>query len=429
MNQKNIYYFCFLNHIEVIIEMEIVFLLIGVLIGAAASYFVSRSRIVAAEALLDAEREHLAEVKADAQQRLQAYKAEAEKRQQEQMTMVREQVESLTRSMLQERSEELMQTNKVNMDVLLTPMRENIKHMEHTMAGHRDAAIHNSASLQQAVESMMMQTKELGTQADRLSNALQRKNKTAGNWGELILTDLLESQGLVEGMHFDAQWTMRDETGNSLRNEDSGRRMIPDVVLHLADNRDVVIDSKMSLVAFTDYQNAETEPERHEAAVRHLESVRQHVRELAAKRYNDYIRKPRVSADFVIMFVPIDAALQLALAEQGDLWKKAFDQKVFICSSQTLIAALHIIDLTWINVQQERNTQKVMDEARKLIDRVEQFYALFVNVGRKIGEAQEAYAKVVDKVKDGKQTILASGRNLETLGVRGKKPLPTIEEE
>ncbi|MCF0193058.1 MAG: DNA recombination protein RmuC [Prevotella sp.] len=346
-----------------------------------------------------------------------------------QLKLFKEEMTTATEKLLKDRSSQLQSANTEQMEGLFKPIKENIARMEQSIKENRDVQVSTRTVFEDTVKQMVERTTALGEQADRLSNALQKKNKTAGNWGELILTELLESQGLQQGIHFDAQQSMKDELGHSLRNEDNGARMIPDVVLHLADNRDVIIDSKMSLTAFADYQNAQTEEERKEAAVRHMESVRNHIRELTTKKYSDYVQKPRVSSDFVIMFVPIEGALQLALSESPELWREAFDRKVFLVGGQTLIAALRIIDLTWVNVQQERNTQKIMDEARKLVDRVGQFYASFESVGKKLAEATEAYRGVQDKVKDGRQSILGAGRTLEALGVRGKKALPVVEGE
>lgn len=382
----------------------------------------------------------LAKQKAEAKEMLESGKKEADhlrmkeieelkQSYEQQMKLFKEEMKTATDALLKERSSALQSANTEQMEVLFKPLKDNIERMEKSIVDNREAQARNTASIAKTMEQMMQRTADLGQQADRLSNALQRKNKTAGNWGELVLTELLESQGLQQGIHFDAQQSMKDELGHSLRNEDSGSRMIPDVVLHLADNRDVIIDSKMSLTAYADYQNAETEEEKAEASQRHLDSVRAHIKELIAKNYSDYVKKPRVSSDFVIMFVPIEGALQLALSKAPELWREAFDKRVFLVGGQTLIAALRIIDLTWVNVQQERNTQKIMDEARKLVDRVGQFYANFEEVGKKLAAAQDAYKSVQDKVKDGRQSILGAGHTLEELGVRGKKALPRLESD
>lgn len=389
-------------------------------------------RAAAAEALDKQKQEHqqaLAQVKKEAEDRLQEELRRMKETTEKNLELVKQQVTTTTEELLKKRGEELQNSNNLQMDSILKPLKENIENMQKSIKEDRESHIATSERLKTTMENMMKTTENLGVQADRLSNALQRENKTAGNWGELILSELLCSQGLQEGVHFDVQQTLRDEEGNTLKNEETGKRMIPDVILHLDETRDVIVDSKMSLTAFVDYQNATNEEERAAALERHILSVKSHIKELTSKNYQGYIKKPRVSADFVIMFVPIEGALQLALTHAPELWREAFDKKVFIAGGQTLIAALRIIDLTWVNIKQERNTEKILDEARKLVDRVGQFYDKFQTVGKRIQEANNAYCDVVDKVKEGQQSILKAGRNLEELGVRGKKALPNPEEE
>lgn len=414
--------------------MSFAYLAVGLIVGAVVGWFAGRSKAAPLAAMLEAERESRKSDKSEYEQRLKSLKTDYEHRMdknladlrgsyEQQIALFREQITNISRRAMQESSRDLFMLNSKQMDSIVQPLNDNISRMEQTMARNNESSVKRHASLEQTIQHMVAQTVELGEQADRLSNALLHKNKTTGNWGELVLNELLESQGLLKGVHFDAQYTLRDVDGRAIINDTTGARMIPDVVLHLADNRDVIIDSKMSLTAFVDYRNAETDEERKQAIARLIASMRGHVRELSGKQYQDYVKKPRVSAGFVVMFVPIEGALQLALAESPELWREAFDKKVFIVGAQTLIAALRIIDLTWVNVKQERNTQAVMEEARKLVDRVQQFYDRFQDVGRRISDVKEAYDRVSDKVSDGKQSILASGRALEDLGVRGKKQL------
>ena len=439
--------------------MEILYLLIGLCIGVVVTFLIFHGKSAAGKALLESEQkaraeekeiyaqqisglkqEHataISELKADHQQQMRDLKqdtneqrttelAELKRSYEQQLTLFKEQVTTATEKLLKERSGELQQANTQKMDELFKPIRENINRMERSMNENREASAKNVASFENTIKQMMASNARLGEEANRLSTALQRKNKTSGNWGELILSELLESQGLKPGVHFDVQQTMKDVDGRSILNEETGSRMIPDVILHLADNRDVVVDSKMSLTAYVDYQNADDELSKREALARHIESVRSHIKELSGKSYSDYIVKPHTSIDFVIMFVPIEGALQLALSEEPGLWHEAFQKKVFIAGGQTLIAALRIIDLTWVSVLQERNTEKIMDEARKLIDRVAAFYTEFLNVGKKLDDTAKAFGAVQKRVDEGSQSILATGRRLEALGARGKKELPGV---
>ncbi len=347
---------------------------------------------------------------------------------QEQIDALKANLQATTENLLKQRSSDLQEENNKQVSSLLAPLQENIKKMEQAIVMNNEQSARNSQSFTEQMKSMMESSQSLSSQAERLSNALQRDNKIVGNWGELILSELLDSQGLVNGKHYELQAVIRDDSGNSLTNEDSGKKMIPDAVLHLADNRDVVIDSKMSLSAFVDYQNAKSEEERKEALARHLKSIRNHVKELKDKDYSNYFQGKRKSCGFVMMFVPIEGALQLAISEDKDLWRKAFDDKVFIVGAQTLMAALRIIDLTWVNVQQQKNITEILKTAGQLIDRVNRFQLSFAEVKKKLDSLTDSYDKVVNAV-DGKQGVLSSGRKLEQLGVRGSKSLPKSDIE
>ena len=221
---------------------------------------------------------------------------------------------------------------------------------------------------------------------------------------------------------------MRDEEGKVLYNEDSGSKMIPDVILHLPDNRDLIIDAKMSLTAFVDYQNAVTEEEREAAAIRHIESVKAHVKELSAKNYMKYVKAPRISSDFVIMFLPQEGAMQLIMEREPELWSKAFNKDhVYIISGQYLMAAVHMINIAWQHVQQEKNTQDIMKNAKILIERVELFYQRFITLGKKLDDTKRAYEELDMNVQSGKQSIAASGRAFAKLGVPSRNILPETE--
>lgn len=386
---------------------------------------------------LDAASKNIEVVRENAGRDIAKSKEEDEKRRKEELTDLKksyqDQIEALkanlqatTENLLKQRSTDLQEENNKQVSSLLAPLQENIKKMEQAIAYNNEQSARNSQSFTEQMKSMMESSQSLSSQAERLTNALQRDNKFAGNWGELILSELLEGQGLINGKHYDLQATIKDDSGNVLTNEESGKKMIPDAVLHLADNRDVVIDSKMSLTAFVDYQNAKSEEERKDALSRHLKSVRNHVKELKEKDYSNYFKDKRKSCGFVMMFIPVEGALQLAISEDKDLWRKAFDDKVFIVGAQTLMAALRIIDLTWVNVQQQKNITEILKTASQLIDRVNRFNTSFMDVKKKLDSLTDSYDKVAGYV-DGKQGILSSGRKLENLGVRGSKSLPKID--
>lgn len=354
--------------------------------------------------------------------------AERDRRFQEQLRLVQEQLQNATREMLGRRSQELSQKNNEQMAAIIAPLKDNIREMRAAMDQSRDAHAKNTASLERAIEEVMKRAGEIGTEADKLASALRGENKVQGNWGELILDELLESQGLTEGIHYEKQATLRDSRGNALLNEETGRRMIPDTVLHYPDGKDAIIDSKVSLTAFVDYQNAETDEARADALQRHLRSVRQHVAELARKDYSAYIKPPRQALNYVIMFVPNEGALQLALAGAPELWREAFSKGVFITGEQNLTAALRIIQIAWTQVQQAQNQEAIYGTARMLLDRVADFITHFENVGQKLQDASEVYRKAADKLKDGRLSVVGAANKLIKLGAKAS-PKKTIPEE
>lgn len=347
-----------------------------------------------------------------------------------QLKLVQEQLQNATQDILRQRTQELAHNNHTQLDAIINPLKESIKDMRTAMDNSRDTHNKNTASLEKAIEEVMKRTGEIGREADKLANALRNETKMQGNWGELILDELLSSQGLTEGIHYEKQVTLRDNNGKALLNEESGKRMIPDTILHYPDGKDAVLDSKVSLTAFVDYQNAENDSQRAAALDRHLRSIRQHVTELSRKDYSSYIRPPRQALNYVIMFVPNESALQLALYNDNSLWREAFAKNVFITSEQNLMAALRIIQLAWIQIQQAQNQEKIIETGRMLLDRVADFFKTFDDMGQQLANASEQYKKAYDKLRYGRQSVVGASQKLVKLGVRTspKKTLPGEEE-
>ncbi|MGL4851616.1 MAG: DNA recombination protein RmuC [Phocaeicola sp.] len=348
----------------------------------------------------------------------------------EQMRLVQEKLQTTTQELLKQREQELANRNTVQMNSIINPLKESITEMKAAMDSSRDTHTKNSASLEKAIEEVMKRTMEIGSEADKLASALRNDNKFQGNWGEMVLSELLESQGLKEGVHYEVQTTLRDSSGKAIKHDDSGKRMIPDVILHYPDGKDAVIDSKVSLAAFVDYQHAEEEVQREEALVRHIRSIRQHVKELARKDYSAYIKSPRQPLNYVIMFVPNESALQLALYSDPALWREAFESGVFITSEQNLLAALRMIQLAWTQVQQARNQEKIFDTARILLNRVADFMDGFENLGEKLEKVMGDYGKAKKKLYEGQQSIVGASNNLIKLGAKpdAKKHIPEANE-
>ena len=244
-----------------------------------------------------------------------------------------------------------------------------------------------------------------------------------------VLDELLQSQGLTRGVHYDVQTVLRDADGRTVRSE-SGGTLRPDVILHLDQNRDVIIDSKVSLSAFMDYVNASDEQERSLALAAHLVSLNSHVKELSAKDYSSYVKPPKICMNYVIMFVPNTGALWTALNAQPDLWRQAMEKNVFIADEQTLYAALRIIDMTWTQIKQVESYQKVFALADEMMDRVGQFMKKYRDIGDALSKAQKLYDEGEKKLEPSGQSILQTCAKLQRLGASqsAKNPLPQLSD-
>ena len=337
------------------------------------------------------------------------------------------QLKAATEDMLKQRQKEFSDSSKENIGQVVTPLKETIEKMKQAL---NDTALKQSqinGEMKAGIENMMRQSEAARKSADELANALRHGNKMQGDWGEAVLDELLRSQGLTPGVHYDVQAVLKDASGRTVYNE-QGSMLRPDVILHLDESRDVIIDSKVSLSAFVDYVNAETEEDRQRYLKEHVASLNQHVKEVSQKDYSSYVQPPKIRMDYVIMFVPHTGALWTALNIQPDLWRKAMEKNVFIADEQTLFAALRIINMTWTQIAQVRNHEKVFELANEMIDRVGQFMKKYEDIGSALEKAQKAYEEGGRKLQPGGQSIITTCGKLQKLGARNslRNPVPMI---
>lgn len=340
------------------------------------------------------------------------------------LDLVQERLKTATEQLLRQRSQELGESNQQQMGAIITPLKETITEMKRAMDDNRDSYNKNTATLSEQLRQMHEATKNIGVEADKLSRALQSGPKVQGNFGEMKLDLLLERFGFTRGEEYDLQQMIRDEHGNPIRNEDSNERMVPDVILHYPDKKDVIIDSKVSLTAFVNYVNADDDEQRRRALAEHVGSIRRHVEELSKKDYSRYLNKTRLTLDYVIMFVPQESALLLALANDTGLWSEAFDKKVFITGEQNLFAVLRMLQIAWTQQRQAVNQEKVYGLASDILDRVGDFVKRFEEVGDRIQKLQQSYDGMHKRL-DGKQSILVPARELKKLGAK-ENPLRPV---
>ena len=333
---------------------------------------------------------------------------------------------SATEEMLKARQKEFAESSSTSIGQIVTPLKETIAKMEETMQKSSKDAVSINSAMKENLEQMIRQSKATQATTEELTKAFKHQSKVQGDWGEAVLTELLTSQGLTEGIQFDTQATIRDATGETVRSEE-GALLRPDVILHLDQKREVIIDSKVSLTAFFDYVNAENDADRQRFLKAHVESLQKHVKELSKKDYASYIRPPKVKMDYVIMFVPHTGAFWTALNEQPDLWRKAMEQNVFIADEQSLYAALKIIHMTWTQIKQAQNHEEVFRLASEMVDRVGQFVKKYDEVGVALEKARAAYEGGRAKFEDHGQSILLTANKLKKLGAKSNKnPIPEI---
>ena len=337
---------------------------------------------------------------------------------------------TMAQQVLERSASKLKESNTETMTGITQPLKDAIANMQKAISENQKESAAHSASFREQMIQMMQQTQQLGEKTEGLANVLRRDNKVSGNMGEIILGDLLASQGLTEGIHYEVQARLRDEMGRPLKHDETGREMQPDVILHYPQGQDAIVDSKVSLVAYEKYVNAQTPEEKERFLQDHIKSVRQHVNELARKDYSKYIKNGRETVDFVIMFVPFESSLQLALANDPTLWREAFEKKVFVTGEQNLLGILHMIHIAWVQNQQAENQQKVFGLAEQLLDRLGDFMQRYHDLGEKLHKAQEAYESANNKLISGRQSVAQKGRELVDLGAKEnanrKIPMPEV---
>lgn len=374
------------------------------------------------EAVSAMEKRHAEAMTALEQRQKDAVAAE-QKRFDQALAAMKDQMQNATNEMLKQRQQEMQQANATNMKQIVDPLKETIQKMETALKENKSTQETSTEAIKEKIATLVSTTMKVSVSAERLSNALTAENKTQGNWGEQKIETLLNAIGLERGLEYDAQEFLRDANGNIIVSADSSHRMQPDIILHLDETRDLIIDSKVSLNAFVDYTNADSDEQRNLALAAHLKSVRNHVKELAKKNYASYVKAPRRSVDFVMMFVPVDAALQLALVSDATLWREAMNVGVFIVGEQNLYAALRAVQVTWTAIKQNANNKAICDTAEELIGRVGDLLERVMKLGKKIDEVNSAYTAVVEKANKG-QSVLGSAHKLVKLGAKASTVHP-----
>ena len=378
--------------------------------------------------LKDSHEKQLAQTKEGTEKQIEALKQMNREQVDSQIKLIKEQMQTTSEEVLKRRQEELGERNKEQVSKIIDPLQQSLKSMQEAFDKSKEQQNEALTRLDETIKINMQKSAALGETADRLTRALTGEVKVQGNFGELKLKQLLEDLELKEGEQFDTQETLRDKMGKSAKGDD-GKGLVPDFILHFPDNRHVVVDSKMSLTDYERYMNAEDDdPQKTEYLKAHIASVRAQVKRLAKKEYTKYLPSGYNKLNFAIMYVPIEGALNLALLNDGALWREAYDQGVMILGPQTMYMNLRVLEMMWTQVRQLENQQTMMTAANTIIDRVQDFGIRFMDVESSINDAVKKITKLKITTADSGSSIITAAKNLLKAGAQENKKKKSLAE-
>lgn len=315
---------------------------------------------------------------------------------------------NLAQEILTEHQNNLRQTNRDSIDLLLKPFKDNITEFRERVERIYAHENEQRGALKNELDNLIKLNQQMTSSAANLTDALKGNSKVQGDWGEAYLETILESTGLVRGVHYHVQQNLKDESGANLR---------PDVVLSLPEERRIIIDSKVSLTAYVRFTEAESEAERRQAMAEHVQSVRKHVQELASKGYERLVASP----DFVVMFIPTEPAFLEALKADSDIWADAYARKVIISSPTNLFALLKMVADMWRRDAQNKNQAEIIEKATKLYEQLVVFSEQLEGVGSALDTAKSRYDEAYKRLHTGNNNIVRLGERLKKLGLPTKK--------
>lgn len=321
--------------------------------------------------------------------------------------------ENLANKILEEKSAKFTEQNSENMKNILLPLQDKIQGFEQKVEQTHKESIDYHAALRQQIVGLSEMNAQMSKETLNLTKALKGDSKMQGNWGELVLERVLEKSGLEKGREYEVQQSFTNNEGN---------RVLPDVVINLPDGKKMIVDSKVSLVAYERWINEESEILKIDFLKEHVNSIKRHVEQLGNKNYQDLYQIE--SPDFVLLFIPIEPAFAIALNEDSTLYNKAFDRNIVIVTPTTLLATLRTIDSMWTNQKQQENAFEIARQAGALYDKFEGFVSDLVRIGNKIKDTKTEYESAMNKLVDGRGNLIASVEKLKKMGAKAKKSLP-----
>ena len=319
--------------------------------------------------------------------------------------------ENIANKILQEKSEKFTEINKNNITSILEPLGHNINNFKKQVSDTYDKDLKQRVELQEQIKNLLDQTNKVSNEANNLATALKGNSKKQGNWGEMILETILQHSGLQKDIHYFKEKSFNNEEGQNLR---------PDFQIHLPDNRLIIADSKVSLVAYNKFCESKNDEESKRYIDEHLKSVYSHVDNLSSKNYDDLEK----SLDFTMMFMPVEPAYILAIQADKDLWSYAYSKRILIMSPTNLIACLKIIDDLWKREMQSKNAMAIVNRGEKLYNKFVSFTESILEIGRKLNDSQKAFDGALNQMKEGKGNLLWQAESLRGLGLKSEKKIP-----
>lgn len=395
--------------------------------NAEAADEIKRSHEAQINELKTSFNEQLAQAKESHEKQIAALKEMNKEQMDSQLNLIKEQMQTTSEKVLKMRQEELGKANKDEVQKIVSPLHDEIKRMEQLLTDTKEKNIEAYNRLDASIHANMKKYDELNDSAARLTRALTGEVKVQGNFGEMKLRQLLEDLGLKDGEQYSSQAHLRDRLGNLIK-DDEGKGLIPDFILHFPNNRDVVVDSKMSFTAYERYVNTEDVAEQTQYLKEHIMSVRAQVDRLAKKDYSKYLQEGYNKLNFVIMYIHTEGALNLAMLNDTSLWREAYDKGVLILGPQTMYMNLRILELMWTQVRQLQNQENMIKAANTIVERTQDFAKRFGDVETKMNDTVRAIGQLKITTAESGPSIITAARSLIKAGARENKKKKSISD-
>lgn len=388
--------------------MDIVFLIMGVMAGMAIGWFLSKSSANTESIKLNSQIAAQQNENENLNKRLSEQKTEIENLNQK----LKSEFEVMATKILEEKTAKFTEQNRANLDIILNPLKNQIESFEKKVDNTYKAEAAERNSLKGEIRNLVTQSQKLNQEANNLTNALKGQTKIQGNWGEMILSSILEKSGLVKDREYFEQQSYTTE---------EGKRYQPDIVVSLPEGKKIVIDSKVSLNAYEAYCSAENDDDRNRALSQHIQSLRNHIKELSEKKYQQIYELDGL--DYVLMFVPIEPAFNIAVQHEPNLWNEAFDKNIVIISTSTLLATLRTVASIWKQDKQNNNALEIARLSGSLYDKFVGFTEDMLEVGKKIDSSKNSYVEAMKKLSEGSGNLIRTTEKIKVLGAKTAKSI------